>query len=261
MNNRRRWLFAQQARWFTDYVTDSDAKAERARIIADGGSDSNIVSLSNFFKLVKGYTGAFEAMEICTGKEFGVNKDGSNAVSKWYDVSGNDRDEVQATGSKQPIFNASGLTFDGSDDYLGVSLDFRAVVNWTITLKFTGGTKATLALCSSITTNPPYALIQLSNVSGIRFYVDNGYRYTTAKTLSTYIMTMRKDASNNYTFFINGASVGTYSGGNTNSALATSIFLGWLAAAQTTDASYVHSSAFSAALSDDAIIAIHNFFL
>lgn len=48
----------------------------------------------------------------------GVIKDGSNRVSGWADrlLSGNDL--LQAIGSKQPLYTASGILFDGTDDFL-----------------------------------------------------------------------------------------------------------------------------------------------
>lgn len=42
-----------------------------------------------------------------------VTKDVNNLVSAWNDRSGKGRHFTQATGSKQPVWSASGLTFDG----------------------------------------------------------------------------------------------------------------------------------------------------
>jgi hypothetical protein len=47
-----------------------------------------------------------------------VTKDGSNLVSNWDDLSANDYDLVQATGTNQPVWSADGITFDGSDNFM-----------------------------------------------------------------------------------------------------------------------------------------------
>jgi len=41
-----------------------------------------------------------------------ITKDGSNLVSRWNDKLGSGRDLVQATGSSQPTWSASGVTFN-----------------------------------------------------------------------------------------------------------------------------------------------------
>jgi len=47
-----------------------------------------------------------------------VIKDGSNFVSRWNDKLGSGHDLIQATGASQPLWGASGITFDGINDYL-----------------------------------------------------------------------------------------------------------------------------------------------
>lgn len=126
MNNRRRWLFAQQARWFTS-LFDADAIAQRARIVADGGTNVAFHELTAFIKGLKSESVYSNAKGLFDAR-FGVKKDENNAVSKWYDVSANNRDSVQVTGSYQPVWGANsgigslpGITFDGTNDRLTFS--------------------------------------------------------------------------------------------------------------------------------------------
>lgn len=100
--------------------------AQQTRIVADGGTVIDLAFMDTVIKTLK-------AQSILTASKFlgdaniAVKKDGSGAVSKLYDISGNDNDAVQATGSAQPIWTAAqqngkaGLVFDGSDDRLATS--------------------------------------------------------------------------------------------------------------------------------------------
>lgn len=45
-----------------------------------------------------------------------ITKDGSNLVSNWADKLGSGHDLIQATGSKQPLLQATGILFNGVDD-------------------------------------------------------------------------------------------------------------------------------------------------
>ncbi len=66
----------------------------------------------------------FSDLIVWTDAMQGVTKDGSNLVSQWNDLSGNNNHFVQATGSKQPTWTASeyngrpALVFDGTDDFM-----------------------------------------------------------------------------------------------------------------------------------------------
>lgn len=46
------------------------------------------------------------------------NRSSVDYVPKLYDISGEGNDGVQATDANQPVWGATGLTFDGSDDYI-----------------------------------------------------------------------------------------------------------------------------------------------
>ena len=57
-----------------------------------------------------------------------MTKDGSNYISQWNDLSGNGNHLLQATGSRQPLYNVAGIIFDGalstSGDYLAASFSW-----------------------------------------------------------------------------------------------------------------------------------------
>lgn len=45
-------------------------------------------------------------------------------VSQWNDKSGNNRHAIQGVSDSQPILSQGGVSFDGTDDFLNVDLDF-----------------------------------------------------------------------------------------------------------------------------------------
>ena len=49
-------------------------------------------------------------------KEVNITKDGSNFVSVWGDKSGLSHDLLQAVGTNQPLWSATGVAFNGSDN-------------------------------------------------------------------------------------------------------------------------------------------------
>ena len=70
----------------------------------------------------------------------------SNAVAQWADKSGNNYHATQETAANKPILNSTGLngkpaiTFDGTNDYFDIDLDFLADVSHSafVVLKTTG---------------------------------------------------------------------------------------------------------------------------
>ena len=63
-----------------------------------------------------------------------LTKDGSNLVSVWADKFASGRDLVQTTGTKQPIWSASGMTFDGADDFMDAVFTWNEP--WTVVMVF-----------------------------------------------------------------------------------------------------------------------------
>ena len=109
-----------QGRW------DRDAIAYFARVQADGGVIISDVDVNNAIKHAKQY-GYWSSVTFWTSAQFGVKKDGSNAVSKLYCLKGNDA--AQTTGSAQPIWTANqhngraGVVFDGASHYMTHAID------------------------------------------------------------------------------------------------------------------------------------------
>lgn len=112
----------------------SQTRTQQARIIADGGTVINLALMDAAIRhaISNGY---YSSLKFLGAAEFAVKKDGANAVSTLYDISGNNNDMVQATGSLQPIWTANqqngraGISFDGSNNYM---LSTNAVASNTI---------------------------------------------------------------------------------------------------------------------------------
>ena len=107
-----------QGRW------DRDAIAYFARVQADGGVIVSDMDVNNAIKHAKQH-GYWSSVAFWTSAQFGVKKDGANAVSKLYCLKGNDA--AQTTGSAQPTWTANQqngratLAF-ANLDYLDVAL-------------------------------------------------------------------------------------------------------------------------------------------
>ena len=63
-----------------------------------------------------------------------LTKDGSNLVSVWADKFASGRDLLQANGSYQPVWSASGITFDGADDFMKAVFTWNEP--WTVVMVF-----------------------------------------------------------------------------------------------------------------------------
>lgn len=120
---------------------------QQRRIIADGGTVVNLTWMNNVIRTMKAM-GIYGNAKLLTDANFGVKKDGSGAVSKLYDISGNNNDAVQATGTSQPIWslvNGRGvITYDGVDDYLLTT----NTLNYLTTDNFTWNAKIKTAIDS-----------------------------------------------------------------------------------------------------------------
>jgi len=114
--------------------------AQKARIEADGGVIIDLEWIDLVISTLK-TLGIYGNAKLLTDANFGVKKDITGAVSKLYDISGNNNDAVQTTGASQPIWSLSGgkgiITYDGSDDMLNCaspgissgSYTIRSVIN------------------------------------------------------------------------------------------------------------------------------------
>ena len=100
---------------------------QRNRIVADGGTIVDLKWMDRVIRMMKG-AGVYGSAKFIGDANMGVKKDGgTGAVSTLYDISGNNNDATQATGTKQPIWTAAqqngkaAVIFDGSDDFLQIT--------------------------------------------------------------------------------------------------------------------------------------------
>ena len=121
-------------------VYDVDATTYRARVIADGGVVISMLDVDSAIKHAK-FNGYWDSVAFWTSAQFGVKKDGSNAVSKLYCLKGNDA--AQTTGSAQPIWTANqqngrAMILGSLTTYL-VSSALHVSTNFTVLLCFKFG--------------------------------------------------------------------------------------------------------------------------
>ena len=107
---------------------EPETLVQNARVIADGGTVVDSWWLNYFIRTLKD-KGLYTSCKFLADANFGVKKDGGNAVATLYDISGNNNDATQGTGANQPIWTAAqqngkaGLVFDGTDDLLNAGAD------------------------------------------------------------------------------------------------------------------------------------------
>ena len=102
-------------------LIQKEAIAQKARILADGGTIINWWYMNKVIETYK-MLGIYGNCKLLLDANFAVKKDSSGLVSKLYDISGNNNDATQITGSRQPIWtlvNGKGtIAYDGIDDTL-----------------------------------------------------------------------------------------------------------------------------------------------
>lgn len=114
-----------------------ETRQQIGRILSDGGTVIDIPWMDSVIRTLK-ILGIYSNCKLLTDANFGVKKDITGAVSKLYDISGNNNDAVQATGASQPIWslvNGRGvITYDGSNDFLnaGNSPYFNTIGSFTV---------------------------------------------------------------------------------------------------------------------------------
>ena len=124
--------------------------AQKLRILADGGTivDEDWMRAVISVLVQQGLMGN---VKFLADANFAYKTPGAGAVSKLYDISGNNNDATQATGANQPIWTAAqqngraGLVFDGTNDRLvktspsGMSTGDSAI-SYLVAFNRTGGT-------------------------------------------------------------------------------------------------------------------------
>lgn len=105
----------------------SETITQKNRIESDGGKVIDLIFMNKVISTLK-QLGIYGNCKLLTDANFAVKKDGSGAVSKLYDISGNNNDIIQATGASQPIWslvNGKGvITYDGVNDLLSTASNF-----------------------------------------------------------------------------------------------------------------------------------------
>jgi len=130
---------------------DDLVAAQITRIQADGGTIVSEEWIRKAIWTLKNQ-GIYANCKFLADANMGVKKDGANAVSKLYDLSGNDNDATQGTAANQPVWTANvqggryGMVFDGVDDYLvctsNASLNITSAITILMGIKvesFTAG--------------------------------------------------------------------------------------------------------------------------
>ncbi len=105
-----------------------ETEAYKVRVETDGGVIINLTDVDNFYTYAKA-GGYYNDLAFAYSAQCGIKKDESGYVEKWYDLSPNQNDAVQATGDNQPQWLANqqngraGIVFDGSNDSFTVAHD------------------------------------------------------------------------------------------------------------------------------------------
>lgn len=149
---------------------------QKNRIESDGGKVIDLIFMDRVILLLK-RLGIYGNCKLLTDANFGVKKDGSGAVSKLYDISGNNNDAVQATGASQPIWSLVGgrgvITYDGVNDYLKVPK--TTLSNYALLSRFNCSNLATnrTILCDYSATNTVSQFELMTTGSKARGYFTN----------------------------------------------------------------------------------------
>lgn len=130
----------------------------------------------------------------------------------------------------ESILNTA-ANFDGTDDVITATLDGTSANNSHISFWFktTPGTtpNGIFQWSNALNSSTPFMMIDGTDDSTIRFHVDGAYRTTTNVVPGRWNhIGINLNSGSNWDFFLNGQSVGTYSGGTTNSGNASTIYLG-----------------------------------
>ena len=139
-------------------------------------------------------------------------------VETWYDQSGNGRDAVQATASKQPkIVNAgslisNGLDFDGSDDLLELPSSLISNINsasiFVVAENESSGFTSTQAII--ISTGSQSFILPAHFLNNLSFNYSNTSIALGATDTNTHLFTATAGSSN-VEAFVDGTSKGTLS--------------------------------------------------
>lgn len=102
------------------------ANAYQGRVELDGGAVISMTAVEAFYQMLLDNGIATSDAVIALSPNFGIKKDGSGNVSKWYNAGGGGAsfDAIQATSGSQPVWTANQqnslptIIFDGSADFM-----------------------------------------------------------------------------------------------------------------------------------------------
>ena len=104
-----------------------------ARVEADGGTVIDPAEVEAIYT-TSGIN--FDSVLVWVSPHLGVKKNGSNQISRLYDLGNGDNDFVMDTTAKQPIWYADSIKFDGVNDYMVSNFGGTYVQPNTFTLAF-----------------------------------------------------------------------------------------------------------------------------
>jgi len=140
--------------------------------------------------------------------------------TSWSDLSGNSNTGTLTNGPTYSSDDGGSIVFDGTNAYV-ISNDLDkasyGTTNFSLSLWFnadSGSYKSLFQAANSLNNNTPWiALISYS--SGLRVYVNAGYRIDVPYTQgawNNFVLTFDSAGSGLWTAYLNGSSVGSYTG-------------------------------------------------
>lgn len=107
----------------------AETLAQKVRIEANGGTVIDLEWIDLVISTLK-TLGIYSNCKLLTDANFGIKKDITGAVSKLYDISGNNNDAVQTTGASQPIWSL--INGRGVINYVGSKFLTTNIINHNV---------------------------------------------------------------------------------------------------------------------------------
>jgi hypothetical protein len=111
LKNRSRINLTNISGLSTSLTLCPEAATYQARVVADGGTVVSSTAINEAIRYAK-TSGIYDYLTAWYSARFGYKDAGSGLCSKWYDLSANNNDAVQATGANQPVWTSG--EHDGS---------------------------------------------------------------------------------------------------------------------------------------------------
>jgi hypothetical protein len=127
--------------FFNSYPTDTERQQVES-YLANKWNLKSLLPSTHAFKLYNSVSSLFTPVQIpgcgLWLDSMEINPNAANpsvgtAITTWYDKSGNSRNLVQNTGSNQPTFTASGVSFNGSNSFMSRNnLTVRPAISYVV---------------------------------------------------------------------------------------------------------------------------------